>query len=56
MKLICAECGTVKQDGPPPVSHGYCYGCLLAYEQLYDLVLTATDEEPEHVEHGGEGG
>lgn len=33
MKVICAWCGKVIQDGPDePVSHGICLDCRIAYE------------------------
>ncbi len=27
MKIVCAWCERILEDGPPPVSHGMCTSC-----------------------------
>lgn len=39
MKVICAYCKTIMQDGPPvPVSHGICTTC-------FERVVKELDDE-----------
>jgi predicted nucleic acid-binding Zn-ribbon protein len=41
MKVTCAWCGAVKQQGDGPVSHGICPVCAIVHFQLHAPALMA---------------
>lgn len=41
MRVVCAWCGAVRNEGRGPVSHGICQACAAIFEQAYWRAMAA---------------